>query len=72
MERKISRSIAVSNHKGATFVPEGYEVGIRVTTHVRGEDGFTVGIVANQEMTLTYGEASELLAELSAVLDEVK
>lgn len=64
--RGVRKSISVSDVEGASFVPEGYVVDVRVTNHLTGEDGHTVGILSTESIHFTYGEAMELYAQLGA------
>ena len=62
----------MSDVEGASFVPEGYVIDIRVTTHLTGEAGYTVGIIGTDNIHLTYGEATELLAKLGELIGSKK
>lgn len=62
----ISRSIQVSNWKGESFIPEGYTVHVKFTTHVN-----TGGIIGSQDITLTSEEVAELLAGLRKVAKQL-
>ena len=70
--RSVSKSISVSDVEGASFVPEGYVIDVRITTHLKGEDGFTVGILGTESIHFTYGEAVELYAELGELIGSKK
>lgn len=62
----ISRTVRVSNYRGAEFVPEGYVAQVSFTTHLA-----TGGIVASQDVVLTSEEVAELLAGLRKVAKQL-